>query len=108
MTAIRFLVQMLVIILACLAAVALVRLAAAHGDASWIMWRPATAWCCSPDECAVAAPGEIVRVMGGWRHIPTDTVLGDDAPGIFLSQDAQTWRCLYGDRLRCVFLPVGV
>ena len=78
-----------------------------HGLADWIMADPRTYYCCGPEECEVAAPGEIIRVDGGWLHKPTGTVLPEGSPHIHPSVDSQTWRCVRFERLICLFLPVG-
>ena len=81
----------------------------AHGDAWWIMADPSTAYCCGPQDCAPVQPGEIVRIPGGWRHVPTGTVLGDESASVYRrSIDAQAWRCIFNGTLRCLFLPTGV
>ena len=78
-----------------------------HGLANWIMDDPRTAFCCGPIDCAVAASGEIIRVRGGWLHVPTESFIEDGSPFLFQSIDSQTWRCVRGDFMRCLFLPVG-
>lgn len=87
--------------------------ARAHGSASWIMANPnyldrVGTHCCGPVDCSVAAPGEIVRIEGGWLHVPTQTSIRDDEAGVYLSIDAQLWRCVRGGQLKCVFPGAGL
>lgn len=86
-------------------------LANAHGAAEWIMVRPYYdrfgAHCCGPVDCAVVAPGEIERIVGGWRHVPTNTMLLDGEVGIYPSIDAQMWRCVRAGQLKCIFPGAG-
>lgn len=90
-----------------------VLLAYAHGDAEWIMREPryvdgAGVHCCGPADCARAEADEIRRVDGGWQHVPTGTYLADGQQGIYVSKDADLWRCARSGVLRCLFLPLGV
>jgi hypothetical protein len=61
--------------------------------------------CCGPEHCAPVEPGEIVPAPGGWRHVPTDTVLTRKTKGIYPSEDPhlRTWRCVWGGAMQCVF-----
>lgn len=105
MNAIVFLLRMVVIILACLAAVVLVRLANAHGHAQWIMDSAVTRWCCGPVDCEPARVGEIVGVDGVWLHVPTGSFLPMDSLAIYDSIDHQVWRCVRLTTMQCLFLP---
>ena len=107
MNSLRFAAQVLVAAMFFIIAILLIPLAAAHGLANWIMDDPRTAFCCGPIDCAVAASGEIIRVRGGWLHVPTESFIEDGSPFLFQSIDSQTWRCVRGDFMRCLFLPVG-
>lgn len=84
-----------------------------HGDAAWIQANPAyigrdNLHCCGPVDCAVAQPGEVVRVPAGWLHVPTGSMLPDDTRGIYPSIDVQVWRCVRGGELKCVFVAGGM
>jgi len=84
----------------------------AHGAAEWIGnagYRDKNgAHCCGPTDCAVAAPGEIERIPGGWIHVPTGTALMDGDVGIYPSIDPQLWRCVRDGRLKCLFPGTGL
>ena len=86
--------------------------AMSHGSAEWIMngpyvdkWR---AHCCGPTDCAVVKVGEVKRIPGGWLHVPTQTSLGDGDVGVYPSIDAQMWRCVRGEQLKCIFPGAGL
>lgn len=83
-----------------------------HGAAFWIMdsvYKDRYGMgCCGETDCRIAEPGEIVRVKGGWLHVPTDTEILDDERGIYPSIDAQMWRCVRGGELKCVFPAAGM
>ena len=86
----------------------------AHGNAQWIAdggYRDARgALCCGKEDCGIAMPGEIVRIDGGWKHIPTGSVLMDGDKGIHMSRDAQMWRCVppWLGKMNCLFISVGI
>ena len=50
-----------------------------HGSTEWIMENTVTRWCCGPQECAVAEPGELVRLYDAWLHVPTGLFYGHEA-----------------------------
>lgn len=87
-------------------------IAFAHGDAAWIMqygYRDNRGIiCCNETDCAVAQPGEIKRINGGWLHVPTNTTLMDGDKGIHQSRDAQVWRCVPHGKMNCLFLSAGI
>ena len=63
--------------------------------------------CCGPMDCSVIAPGEMQRIAGGWKHVPTGSVLMDGEKGNYQSIDAQMWRCVRAGELKCVFPGAG-
>jgi hypothetical protein len=83
-----------------------------HGSAEWIQRGryvdQANVHCCGEYDCAVAQPGEMKAIPGGWLHVPTGTSIPTDKPGVYPSIDAQLWRCVRGGELKCVFPAAGV
>ena len=77
-----------------------------HGSSEWIMENTVTRWCCGPADCAVAEPGELVRLYGAWLNVPTGLFLRDHEGGHYVSIDSQVWRCVGPGVFRCLFLPV--
>ena len=65
-------------------------------------------YCCGPEDCFPVKPNEVLRIDGGWAHVPTGTRLMDGELGIYPSIDIQAWRCVYQGRMRCLFLPTGM
>lgn len=86
--------------------------ALAHGDAAWIQAGSYVdqdnVHCCGVHDCAVAQPGELKAIPGGWLHVPTGTTIPTDKPGVYPSIDLQLWRCVRGGQLKCVFPAVGI
>ena len=85
----------------------------AHGDAAWIANNPTYrdargASCCGVNDCYVARPGEIIESEEGWLHVPTKTRVSRLTRGIYPSTDQQTWICVRGRALRCVFPGAGL
>jgi hypothetical protein len=85
----------------------------AHGEADWIMkgqYKDRNGvHCCSPGrDCLPVEAGEVIRIVGGWKHVPTDTVLMDGDPGIHESEDREgRWfRCVRGE-MKCLFPRTG-
>ena len=97
---------LIVLAIAALLILAAVQAPWPHGLANWIMDDPQTRWCCGPQDCAVAEPGEVVRLFGGWLHVPPGLVLLDREGGHYVSIDSQVWRCVGVGVFRCIFLPV--
>ena len=69
---------------------------------------PGYRYCCGPDDCKVVGMNDVIRIQGGWEHVPTGTRLMDGEYGIYPSIDVQMWRCVYQGRMRCLFLPTGM
>lgn len=86
----------------------------AHGNAQWIadgLYKDNRGTlCCGKEDCGVAMPGEIVRIPGGWRHVPTGSILMDGDKGIHMSKDAQVWRCVppWLGKMNCLFVGAGI
>lgn len=81
-----------------------------HGEADWISAgnykdRNGTHCCSVGTDCLPVAYGEVVRIVGGWKHVPTGTVLADGDPGIHENKDprARTFRCVRGGEFKCYF-----
>lgn len=81
-----------------------------HGDARWIMDDPQTAFCCGPQDCEPAPPGEVVEIgPDAWRFRGVDFHRGDRRT--FPAQPHPTqglvfWYCQpQGQPVRCLFFP---
>jgi hypothetical protein len=85
-----------------------------HGTAAWIehgKYRDNRGQlCCGEVDCGVVQPGEVIRVDGGWKHVPTGSVLMDGDKGIHQSIDAQMWRCVppWLGKMNCLFVGAGI
>lgn len=86
----------------------------AHGEADWIMEGRYTdkygAICCNVGtDCLPVTYGEVIRIDGGWKHVPTGTVLMDGDAGIHDSKDprGRPFRCVRGGEMKCVFPGFG-
>ncbi len=82
------------------------------GPGAWIPANPAYVneagtHCCGTQHCSPPQPGEIMRLPGGWIHIPTMTVLPIGTQGIYPSEEAQMFACVWGGKLQCVFEATG-
>lgn len=84
------------------------RPANSHGEASWIMANPQTAYCCGPHDCDRVPKSAVKITAGGF--------LVDIAPGVMApviiaygkelpSKDDDYWACLMPDGIRCFFAP---
>ena len=67
------------------------------------------AHCCSEQHCQPAAAGELTPIPGGWRHVPTQTEILADKPGIYQTEDkaGRLFRCVMGGKLVCVMEGLG-
>jgi hypothetical protein len=87
--------------------------ALAHEEYSWVRnpkyLTASGAHCCSEVHCQPAAPGEMTPIPGGWFHVPTQSSITDDKPGIYQTEDraGRVFRCVMGGKLVCVFEGVG-
>lgn len=80
--------------------------ARAHGDMSWIMDNPKTAYCCNEKDCRQVVGGEVERVDGGWRVLDTGQVFEDGSPHIHPSRDINLYWCRWPEpTVRCLFVP---
>jgi hypothetical protein len=87
--------------------------ALAHGDYEWIMNNPNYIGvdgqhCCGPSDCRPANPGEVVRLLDRWYHVPTKTFILDLQRGQYRSIDATLHICVRNGQLKCVFYVLGV
>lgn len=80
-----------------------------HGEADWIGQgnykdRNGVHCCNVGTDCLPVAYGEVIRIVGGWKHVPTGTVLMDGDPGIHENQDphGRSFRCVRGE-FKCFF-----
>lgn len=77
-----------------------------HGDAEWIerdhLWR----WCCGPEDCRRALPGEVQRVEDGYLILHTYQLFHDGKRGFYYHQhDHDIWLCIRGGAVICLFVP---
>lgn len=86
-----------------------------HGEADWIMDGHYTdrhgAICCNVGtDCLPTTEGEVIRIEGGWKHVPTNTVLMDGDPGIHESKDprGRTFRCVRAGQFKCYFPGISI
>lgn len=81
----------------------------AHEDYPWVRdpryLTASGAHCRSEMHCQPAASGELQAIPGGWRHVPTQTQITADKPGIYPTEDkaGRLFRCVMGGKLVCVF-----
>lgn len=83
-----------------------------HEDARWIQTNPdyvskTGGHCCGVNDCAPVKTGEIQRIPGGWFHVPTSTALMDNERGVYASETAIPFRCVWGGALKCFFPAAG-
>lgn len=84
-----------------------------HEDYAWVRdpryLTASGAHCCSEQHCQPAGVGELTPIPGGWQHIPTQSQITDDKPGIYQTQDraGRLFRCVMGGKLVCVFEGIG-
>lgn len=87
--------------------------ASAHEDYAWVrepQYRTSTgAHCCSEQHCQPVAAGELQAIPNGWLHVPTQTSITADKPGIYQTQDraGRMFRCVMGGALVCVMEGLG-
>jgi hypothetical protein len=97
---------------AVMAALASPALAQHSGPGEWIPANPAYVnaqgtHCCGTNHCRPPEPNEVMRVPGGWMHIPTMTVLVDGTQGIYPSEEAQMFVCVWDSKFQCAFPPTA-
>lgn len=84
-----------------------------HEDYPWVRnpkyLTASGAHCCSEMHCQPAALGELTPIPGGWKHVPTQTEILADKPGIYPTEDkaGRLFRCVMGGKLVCVFEGIG-
>lgn len=102
--------------LACISIILGLSLASAawgHEDYPWVRnpkyLTASGAHCCSEMHCQPAAQGELTPIPGGWKHVPTQTEIMADKPGIYPTEDkaGRLFRCVMGGKLVCVFEGIG-
>jgi len=101
------------IILSMLAAPAIAQQSTPHvGPGEWIPANPAYVTaegqhCCGTEHCRPPKADEIIRINGGWLHIPTATMLMDGDVGVYPSKEVQSFACVWGGALQCFFPSTG-
>ena len=80
-----------------------------HGDAEWIErdieWR----WCCGPEDCRPARPGEVQRVEKGYLVPRTNQLFTEGMRGFYYHRhDQDFWICVRGGAVICLFVPEGM
>lgn len=84
-----------------------------HEDYAWVRdpryVTASGAHCCSEQHCQPAAAGELTPIPGGWRHVPTQSEILADKPGIYQTEDpaGRLFRCVMGGKLVCVMEGLG-
>lgn len=83
--------------------------ALAHGDADWIEKNATWGWCCGPQDCRRAHPGEVVPTPQGFVIPSTDQIFREGLSGYFQHRhDQDIWLCITGGIVRCLFIPEGM
>ena len=86
------------------------------GDHAWIVATPiyktkSGQHCCSMRHCKPMMENEVVRVKGGWLHIPSQTFLMDGDVGIYTSEVPRVYGCIWGygnnRQMVCLFTVSG-
>lgn len=78
----------------------------AHGDADWIQHSKVWGWCCGPEDCRRAQPGEVVLTPNGFAVPSTHQIFRDGVSGFFQhNHDQDIWLCITGGIVRCLFIP---
>lgn len=77
-----------------------------HGDAEWIerdhLWR----WCCGPEDCRRALPGEVQRHGEGYLVPRTNQLFRDGMHGFYYHRhDHDVWLCFRRGAVICLFVP---
>jgi hypothetical protein len=92
---------------ALLALVPLVALS--HGDAEWIQRDVEWRWCCGPEDCRRAAPGEVVTTPSGFLVPRTNQLFREGQRGLYYHhQNQDFWLCIRGGAVICLFVPEGM
>ena len=83
--------------------------ARSHGDAEWIQRDAEWRWCCGPEDCRPARPGEVQRVENGFLVPRTNQLFHDGMRGFYHhKQDQDFWLCIRGGAVICLFVPEGM
>lgn len=80
-----------------------------HGDADWIQrdiqWR----WCCGPEDCRPAVPGEVQPTEKGFLVPRTNQLFHEGMRGFYYHRhDQDFWICVRGGAVICLFVPEGM
>ncbi len=80
-----------------------------HGDAEWIQRDVEWRWCCGPEDCRRAEPGEVVVTPSGFLIRRTNQVFVEGMRGLYHHrQDQDFWLCIRGGAVICLFVPEGM
>ena len=83
--------------------------ARAHGDAEWIERDVEWRWCCGPEDCRRAQPGEVERTDKGFLIPRTNQIFHEGLRGYYQHMhDHEFWLCIRGGAVICLFVPEGM
>ena len=83
--------------------------ARSHGDAEWIERDVEWRWCCGPEDCRRAQPGEVQRTERGFLIPRTNQLFHEGLRGYYHHMhDQEFWLCIRGGAVICLFVPEGM
>ena len=83
--------------------------ARAHDDWAWVRQdkfrTPTGGHCCSEAHCRPQEAGEVIRIPGGYRHVPTGGEIFTSKPGVYATEDPdlRPFVCLIDGVFVCTF-----
>lgn len=81
-----------------------------HEEYPWVRQdkyrTPTGGHCCSEAHCRPQLAGEVIKIPGGYRHVPTGGELKEGKPGIYSTEDPdlRPFVCLINGVFVCTFL----